>query len=329
MLEGLICAGCFDRMGGNRAQYLSVYERALDAAAAAKKNRDAGQLSLFDMGGDSADTFAAVSMRLPDMPELRSATLLAKERESTGLYLSGHPLDNFAEAFRGLPFSIADLQEADGTTGVKDNAIVSVGGMFTSCKQKPTKTGSGLMGFANLEGVTGSVEAVLFPKTLQAYASLFYEDSPVIARGKLNIREDRPNSLLIEELRALGEPGAPSTPAGEAAPWPNAPIAPPPAAEGSGYAQAPVAEQNPQAPAPPPRETLGKTVYLRFDSMGDARVNEALALLERYPGGTPVVLFDAAAQTGKRVPPKLFIQPIDAFMAEAAALLGKENVKCR
>ena len=326
MLEGLICAGCFDRMGGNRAQYLSVYEKALDAAAAAKKNRDAGQLSLFDVGGGSADAFAGVSMRLPDMPELRSATLLAKERESTGLYLSGHPLDNYAEAFRGLPYSIMDLQEADGIAGVKDNTIVSVGGMFTSCKQKPTKTGSGLMGFANLEGVTGSVEAVLFPKTLQAYASLFYEDSPVIARGKLNIREDRPNSLLIEELRALGEPGADSMPAAGQAPF--ADDVPPPTADGRGYAEATPAGA-PDAPALPPREALGKTVYLRFDTMGDPRVNEALALLKRYPGGTPVVLFDAAAQTGKRVPSTLFVQPVDAFMAEAAALLGKENVKCR
>ncbi|MPM96695.1 hypothetical protein SDC9_143860 [bioreactor metagenome] len=80
-----------------------------------------------------------------------------------------------------------------------------VGGLLTQCKQKPTRSGSGLMGYAVLEGITGSVEAVLFPRTLQQAGSLFVDDAPVLARGRLNIREDRTNSLLIDELKPLGE----------------------------------------------------------------------------------------------------------------------------
>ena len=203
MLEALINAGCFDSMGGRRAQYLAVYERALDASAALKKARGAGQMSLFDLEG--GDTLQSVQIPLPNMQELPHQSLLVKERESTGLYLSGHPLDNFEAQLKSLRYSIDELAEADGTGQIRDEEQVTVGGLLTQCKQKPTRSGSGLMGYAVLEGITGSVEAVLFPRTLQQAGALFLDDAPVLARGKLNIREDRANSLLIDELKPLGD----------------------------------------------------------------------------------------------------------------------------
>ena len=204
MLESLICAGCFDSMGAKRAQLLAVYEQALDGAAATRRVREAGQLSLFDLGGGQ-DMKQSAAMRLPDVPELQSALLLAREREATGMYLSGHPLDNYRAALDTLSLSVQDLQEADGITGVGDNAAVQVGGMLTACRQKPTKSGNGLMGYAVLEGVTGSCEAVLFPRTLQQYGDLFLDDMPVLVSGRLNIREDRANSLLVERMQPLGD----------------------------------------------------------------------------------------------------------------------------
>lgn len=204
MLESLICAGCFDSMGAKRAQLLAVYEQALDGAAATRRVREAGQLSLFDLGGGQ-DMKQSAAMRLPDVPELQSALLLAREREATGMYLSGHPLDNYRAALDTLSLSVQDLQEADGITGVGDNASVRVGGMLTACRQKPTKSGNGLMGYAVLEGVTGSCEAVLFPRTLQQYGDLFLDDMPVLVSGRLNIREDRANSLLVERMQPLGD----------------------------------------------------------------------------------------------------------------------------
>lgn len=204
MLESLICAGCFDSMGAKRAQLLAVYEQALDGAAATRRVREAGQLSLFDLGGGQ-DMKQSAAMRLPEVPELQSALLLAREREATGMYLSGHPLDNYRAALDTLSLSVQDLQEADGITGVGDNASVRVGGMLTACRQKPTKSGNGLMGYAVLEGVTGSCEAVLFPRTLQQYGDLFLDDMPVLVSGRLNIREDRANSLLVERMQPLGD----------------------------------------------------------------------------------------------------------------------------
>lgn len=201
MLEALICAGCFDSMGARRSQLLAVYEQAFDGAMQQKKVKNAGQMSLFDLGGGTM--LDQVSIKLPDIPELRSAILLAREREAAGLYLSGHPLDNFSQALDRFPLTVADLEEADGVTGVSDSSGVEVGGMLSSCKKRPAKNGNGMVGYAELEGVTGRVECVLFPRTLQQCGNLFYDDSPVAVRGKLNIREERTNSLLIEDLRPL------------------------------------------------------------------------------------------------------------------------------
>ncbi len=201
MLEGLICAGCFDSMHANRAQLLAVHEQAVDGSANLRKVRESGQMSLFDIGG--AETFQSAAPKLPDIPELAQATRLAKERESTGLYLSGHPLDAFSAALDRLPYSVMDLQEADGASGVYDNSLVTVGGLLTQCKQKPTKSGSGLMGYATLEGVTGGCELVLFPRTLSGCGRLFFDDTPVLVKGRINIREERTNSILVDAMEPL------------------------------------------------------------------------------------------------------------------------------
>ena len=200
MVENMIYAGCFDSMGYTRTQLLKVYDQAMDLAAKTKKNRDAGQMSLFDFD----DGEAAISSHPPILPaaEMPHKLLLQKEREATGLYLSGHPLDDYMNVLSTLTVSVMDLVEADGTT-LEDNAYVTVGGLLTACKTRPTKSNNGMMGYANLEGVTGTVETVIFPRTLQLYGRYFHDDAPVLVKGRLNIREDRVNSLLIEELSDL------------------------------------------------------------------------------------------------------------------------------
>ncbi len=144
-----------------------------------------------------------VSIKLPNIPELNEHVLLQREKEAIGMYFSGHPLNSYRSALDKMQYSVMDLQEADGISGIMDNTQVVVGGMLTACKQKPTKNGNGVMGYANLEGITGSVECVLFTRTLQTYGACFYEDAEVEVTGRLNIREDRSNSLLIEKLRLL------------------------------------------------------------------------------------------------------------------------------
>ena len=158
-------------------------------------------MSLFDF--DEGED--AISSHPPILPaaEMPHKLLLQKEREATGLYLSGHPLDDYMDLLSSQKVSVLDLAEADGSTDLEDNAYVTVGGLLTSCKTRPTKGNNGMMGYANLEGVTGVVETVIFPRTLQIYGRLFHDDAPVLVKGRLNIREDRVNSLLIEELSDL------------------------------------------------------------------------------------------------------------------------------
>ncbi len=202
MLEGLISAGCFDSMGYTRNSLLAVYAQALDAAQRAQKTRESGQLSLFDLDVGS-EMIEQTTLSIPDLPELPHAALLAKEREATGLYLSGHPLDSFGAALERLPYTVQQLAEADGTGEIKDEMLVTVGGMLSSCKQRPTKSGSGLIGLGVLEGHSGTVELMLFPKTLQACSAQFFDENIVEITGRISIREDRANSILVDSLSSL------------------------------------------------------------------------------------------------------------------------------
>ena len=202
MLEGLIAAGCFDSMGYTRNSLLSVYAQALDAAQRAQKTRETGQLSLFDLDVGS-EMIEQTTLSIPKLPELPHAALLAKEREATGLYLSGHPLDSFAAALERLPYTVQQLSEADGTGEILDEMPVTVGGMLSSCKQRPTKSGSGLIGLGVLEGHSGTVELMLFPKTLQTCSAQFFDENIVEITGRITIREDRANSILVDTLTSL------------------------------------------------------------------------------------------------------------------------------
>ncbi len=204
MLESLICAGCFDSMHVKRSQLLAVYEQAFDGAVQNRKVKSSGQMSLFDFEG-SDSLKQSVSLHLPDIPELNHSVLLMRERESAGLYLTGHPLDNYSAALEKLGVSVSDLEEADGISGILDGSSVQVGGMLTSCKQRPSKNGNSMVGYATLEGVTGSIETVMFSNALTQFGYLFHDDSPVLVKGRLNIRDERTNSLLIEELSPLSE----------------------------------------------------------------------------------------------------------------------------
>lgn len=199
MLENLVSAGCFDSLGQNRGSLLPACEQVIEAANRARKTREAGQLSLFDLA-ESEHLLQEALPRIPSLPELPARVLLQKEREATGLYLSGHPLDAYAENVQKMSVTVQQLCDADGGSGISEDQQVTVLGMLNHCKQRPTKSGNGLLGLGTLEGVTGSVEVMLFPKALQEHSKLFHDESIVLATGRISIREDRENSLLIESL---------------------------------------------------------------------------------------------------------------------------------
>ncbi len=203
-LEGLIYAGGFDGMHVKRAQLIGIQERALESAAQTKKMRDQGQISLFDLGGGTS-ALQSVAIQLPDIPELSHQTILDKERDAIGVYISGHPLDDYAGVLSAMEYSVLDLQEADGSQAPRDNDRVRTGGLLSQVERKPTRAGNSLMGYAVLEGVTGTVELVLFPRTLTQVANTFYPARAVMVTGKLNMRENQKNSILVDEMIPLEE----------------------------------------------------------------------------------------------------------------------------
>ena len=126
MVEGLIKAGCFASMGYKRSQLLGVYEQMLEAASGERKQRAMGQISLFDLaGGGKEDT--GLDIPVPDMPEYEAAMLLSMERETMGIYISGHPLLDYAEELKKLGTTVSGLLEADGTGQYKEDQRLKLG----------------------------------------------------------------------------------------------------------------------------------------------------------------------------------------------------------
>lgn len=201
-LEGLIKAGCFDSTGAKRSQLLAVCSQALDAAIAERKRKSTGQLSLFDMPA-AKDSDVGARIKLPDIAEYDNRTLLSMERESIGIYLSGHPLMAYDKVLKSFGTSAGELAAADGSGILQDNQKIRIGGIITAMRGKPTRSGNGIMGYGVLEDLTGSVEIAVFPSLYIKFAGLLQTDKMVIIDGKLNIRDEQANTLLVDNVVPL------------------------------------------------------------------------------------------------------------------------------
>lgn len=202
MVEAMIKAGCFDGMDANRNQLLLSYERALNAAANERKQAETGQISLFDLGGGAEIQSALVP--LPNVQEFDHATLLSLERDALGIYLSGHPLEEYAETLKKLPNDTLGLLSADENGTLGEGSRVRLGGIITHVQRKMTKNGNGVMAYCTLEDLSGSIELLAFPSVFTRFGSLLSEDSLVCVSGRLNIREEQNNMVLIDEVTPLG-----------------------------------------------------------------------------------------------------------------------------
>ena len=194
---------------------MSVYERLMDETAQKRRANVAGQVSLFDAGISPAGAGMDAAFVIPDMPEHNRKALLSMERETTGVYISGHPLDEVADLLGSGFTTVADVQEmAEGEErgAAYDGAQASMAGILTMCKGKITKKGS-MMGFLTLEDLTGQIEGLVFPKVYEKYVSMLVADSLVIAEGKLSFREEEEPKLLVDSVRPLNAQSAGLRPA--------------------------------------------------------------------------------------------------------------------
>ncbi len=206
-LEGLIYCGAFDSMGIRRSQLLAVYEKALEGTARAARDNVAGQTSLFDMLDEPSE------MEFPDIAELDSKTKLKLEKQSTGMYFSGHPMEEYTDKIKKLTkYNISDVltsvrrddegnyHAAEG--GIKDGDMIIICAAIASRKNKTTRANA-QMAFLTLEDVYGSVECIVFPKTLSEYSSILQEDNLVAVSCRLSIREDEEPKLLMQSAQPI------------------------------------------------------------------------------------------------------------------------------
>lgn len=201
-LECLIKAGALDSLGGKRSQYLSVYKKYYDSISQLKKKTMEGQLDLFS-SNTSNNKDVIEKDELPNIPELTKKEILNLEKEILGIYVSGHPLDEFSESLKKftsnttLDFIKNENQEIEN---VKDNQKVILGGIINTVTLKFTKTNK-QMAFLTLEDIYGTIEVILFPEVFHKYSKYLQEDNVVLIEGKASISEDQKPKIICTNIK--------------------------------------------------------------------------------------------------------------------------------
>ncbi len=285
-VESLIRAGAFDSMGARRSQLIEVYEKVMDGIAGSNRANLDGQIDFF---GAVAQTQGRSELVLPDIPEYTAAERMAMEKETTGLYLSGHPMDAYramAKASGAAPIGKIrdDFAQEGGPTAFADGQQVTLAGVVTSSKTKTTKKNT-LMAYVTLEDDTGSMEMLCFTRCLENYGSYLKEGMVITARGKLSVRDEKAPQLMCDFAHPLRE--------GE--------TAPPPAAG----------------------EEKAKTLYLKLPSMDCPEMAHFRRVIYMFEGKrNPVKI--RLADTGKLIGTTCDLR--DSLVREMREKLGEENV---
>ena len=204
--ESLIRSGAFDGQGANRMQMLAVYEHMMDASQASRRKNVVGQVSLFDMFAEAGDMpLLETDIPYPDIPDCPLQMKLQMEKEAAGVYLSGHPLDNYREKMARMTCRASDLEtdpEHPEAAMALDGKQVMMGGILTEVKGKATKKGD-YMAFVTLEDMTGQVECLVFPRVFERCQALIREDEVVMIAGRISVREEEAPKLLAERVERL------------------------------------------------------------------------------------------------------------------------------
>lgn len=204
-VENLIKAGACDGLDGNRQQMLLVYNTLIDNLNQEKKNSLAGQMSLFDLV--SEEEKKAYEVRFPNVEEYTKEIKLGFEKEVLGIYLSGHPLEEYEEKWRkNISAVTADfmLDEETNAVKIKDNQSVVIGGIITEKTIKYTKQNKA-MAFITVEDLFGTVEVIIFPRDYEKYSRYLNEDEKVFVAGHANVEEDKNGKLICEKIYSFDD----------------------------------------------------------------------------------------------------------------------------
>ncbi len=198
-MESFIKAGAFDTLPGTRKQKMQVYVKVIDSVNQEKKNNLTGQMSLFDMFQDEPQF--SNEIELPDVGEFEKEQLLAFEKEVLGIYVSGHPMEEYMEKWekhvekKASDFNLTE----EGIVKVIDGSLVTIGGMIVSKVVKTTKNNM-LMAFVTIEDLYGTVEVIFFPRDFEKYRQYLNEDTKVFIRGRVNVEEDKRAKIICQDF---------------------------------------------------------------------------------------------------------------------------------
>ena len=301
-LESLIKAGAFDSMHYYRSQLLQIVNPVVDAIAQNRKKNIEGQMDLFGMGNDAVrDTQIA----LPNIPEVPKRELLAMEKETTGLYLSGHPMDEYrglARQAQAAPVKqiIDDLTGENSQPTYQDGMTVRLACVITAVRLKSTKNGS-MMAYVTAEDDTAAIELVVFPRSLQQCGAYLTEDSAVLLTGKIDAREDEAPKVLLNEAKPLSESTVAALPDGQDP-------------KKSVYTDAQAAKLAPHK------------LFLRISSMKSEEWPQIKAILLTKPGDTPVYLYPTDTKKKTLAARRYWCDPDIAFLEKLRFLLREEDV---
>ena len=204
-IENLIKAGALDQVAGNRRQKLMVYAEIVDAVNQEKKNAMTGQMSLFDLISDEEKE--AYEIQMPKVEEYSKEELLSFEKEVLGVYISGHPLEEYEERWRkNITARTVDFQidEELGTSKARDGEIAVIGGIITNKTVKYTRNNK-VMAFLTIEDLVGTVEVVVFPNDYEKNVQKMEEDSKVFIRGKVQGDADKASKLICEKIYSFDD----------------------------------------------------------------------------------------------------------------------------
>lgn len=199
-LESFIKAGALDCLEGTRKQKMCAYAGILDGISQEKKVTMTGQMSLFDFAGEEEKE--ELETKLPEVGEYDKEMILGFEKEVLGVYISGHPLEDYIPVMeKNITRTTADFFVSEGEVApkVKDNETAVVGGMIVDKVVKTTRTNS-LMAFITLEDLMGTVEIIVFPKDYEKYRSLLETDRKVFVKGRIAVEEDKPAKMICQKI---------------------------------------------------------------------------------------------------------------------------------
>lgn len=291
-IESLVKCGAFDGMGTNRRQMCAVIDPIIEELDNTKRRNVEGQIGFGDLSSGSAaePTESKSSFAYPPSEEFSPEMLLKYEKEVAGMYLSGHPMAQYRELSKALKCAqIGDIAAEESR--YKDNDRVLLLGLITSAKKKITKSDA-TMAFLNFEDMTGSIEVIVFPKTLIEKPTMFHEGNILLLHGRVSMREDEDTKVVCEAV----EPCPSSVPA-EAA-------------------KAPTQE----------KKKAARGLFLRFDTASSPQIEYCRKLLNIFDGAVPLYYYFADTKEYKRNPIGQNIDVNDVLLRELRKILGESNV---